>query len=112
MAEKTTVAANKTNTQVIPNEDYDYKIEAPLFIKFAEYVGYVSDLIEWCDELCEGKDIEDYKKKFIEVEAKNVFDDMVKDMTLEKVKSYYEAFYSVILYLWDENLEKLKSKKK
>ena len=105
------IKAKGTETVVLnPGDEYEYQVDAPLFIKFAEYLGYVSELVEWCDELCNGKDIAEYKKKFIEVEAKTMFEEMLKSMTREDIKSYYETFYEVILYEWDDNLQELKQK--
>jgi hypothetical protein len=106
--EKKTLATTKTDVQT--DENYDYIIDAPLFIKFAEYLGFVSSLVSWCDELCEGRDIAEYKKKFIEVEAKTMFNEMLKSMTREEIKDYFETFYEVILYVWDDNLQELKQK--
>ena len=114
---KNSSTQTQTQTEVAENpqstvEDFDYVVDAPLFIKFAEYLGYVSSIVSWCDDLCNGKDIDDFKKKFIEVEAKAMFDEMLNDMTREEIKDYYETFYEVILYQWDDKLQELKQKAK
>ena len=109
-----TVATTKVDTKTKNGIDlnYDYIIDAPLFIKFAEFLGYVGTNLNWCDDLCDGKDIDEYKKKFIEIEAKVMFDDMVKDIGRDSIKEYFEAYYEVILYVWDDNLQELKQKSK
>jgi hypothetical protein len=33
-------------------------------------------------------------------------------MTREEIKDYFETFYEVILYVWDDNLQELKQKLK
>ena len=113
-AQEKIVKGGEVTTQVqdVNNveDNYDYLVDPPLFIKFAEYLGFVSEMIKWCDELCDGKDIPEYKKKFIEVEAKAMFNEMLKTMTREEIKDYYESFYEVILYQWDDNLQELKQK--
>jgi hypothetical protein len=98
--------AEKTN-----QEEYEYTLQAPLFIKFAEYLGYVSEVLEWCDEWCEGNEPAEWKKKFIEIDARQIYNEMIKDMSRDEIKNYYESFYEVILFEWDEKLIEMEKNK-
>lgn len=97
------------NTQTVTNveEDYLYTLHPALFIKFAEFLGYVSEVIDWCDSWCDGEKPKEHQQKFIEVNAVEILDQMKKDFTIEQIRQYYELFYGVILYEFDDNLTKL-----
>lgn len=106
---KTATQMAETLTKV--ENEYEYTLQAPLFIKFAEYLGYVSEVLPWCDEWCDGKEPEEWKKKFIEIDARQIYNEMLGDISIETIKEYYEAFYEAILFEWDEALIELSKKK-
>ena len=108
--EKTT-ATQVADAVAKTEKEYEYNLQAPLFIKFAEYLGYVSEVLPWCDEWCEGKEPEAWKRKFIEIDARQMYTEMVNDLGTEKIKEYYESFYEAILFEWDETLVELDKKK-
>ncbi len=100
-----------TQTQVKSNDNEEkYVVYPALFIKFAEYLGYISKLLTWCDSWVGGKEPEDFKKKAILVDAQNIYRQMLSDIGEAKIREYYDAFYEVILYEWDEALDKLEYK--
>lgn len=89
-----------------------YNISAPLFIMFAEYLGYVGKTLPWVDEWCVNKKKpEDYKVRFIEVEAVTVLNEAKKKYTEQKLRELYDALYEVILFIYDDNLKEMETKK-
>ena len=111
MEELQKMQSTATQTQVqSDNSDEKYIIYPALFIKFAEYLGYVSKLLDWCDSWVSGKEPEEFKKKIIYVDAQNIYKQMLADIGEAKIREYYDAFYEVILYEWDEALDKLEYK--
>lgn len=87
-----------------------YNICAPLFLMFAEYLGYVGPVLKWVDDWClNKKKPEPYKVKFIEVEAVVAFNECKKKYTEQKMRELYDSLYEVILFLYDENLAKVEA---
>ena len=87
-----------------------YNLSAPLFLMFAEYLGYVGKVLQWVDQWCVAKKKpEPYKVKFIEVEAVVAFNECKKKYTEQKMRELYDSLYEVILFLYDENLRALES---
>lgn len=83
-----------------------YNISAPLFLMFAEYLGYVGKTLPWVDEWCVNKKKpEPYKVKFIEIEAVTVLKEAKKVFTEQKLRELYDGLYEVILFIYDENLK-------
>ena len=93
----------ETNGEVIT-------IEAPLFILFAEYLGYVSIFNKIAEEWCDGKVPEIHIQKIIILEAKCIQRQMKKDYTIENIKDFYEMYYPLIFQEYDEKLSKLLEK--
>lgn len=85
-------------------------IKAPLFLMFAEYMGYVSKLIEEANSWCEGKKPHEYVARLIEIEAFNIFKDMKEFMDNATIKENFDNLYEVILSSYDEELKKLDEK--
>lgn len=87
-----------------------YNISAPLFLMFAEYLGYVGKVLQWVDDWCVNKKKpEPYKVKFIEVEAVVAFNECKKKYTEKKMRELYDNLYEVILFMYDENLKSLEA---
>ena len=82
-----------------------YNISAPLFLMFAEYLGYVSKFTEIAMEWCEGKVPEEYIQKILDVEAKSIFRQMKKDYPMEEIQLWYDTYYPVILSDYEEKLD-------
>ena len=106
-----------TTTTTVENSQYEgdlkslmgegkYNISAPLFLMFAEYLGYVGKTLPWLDSLCVAKKkLEPYKMKFIEIEAVTVLKEAKKKYTEKKMRELYDSLYEIILYVYDENLK-------
>jgi hypothetical protein len=87
-----------------------YRLSAPLFLMFAEYLGYVGKVLKWVDDWCvNGKKPEDYKVKFIEVEAVVAFNECKKKYTEKKMRELYDSLYEVILFMYDDTLKSLEN---
>ena len=85
-----------------------YNISAPLFLMFAEYLGYVGKTIPWIDQWCVAKKKpEEYKVRFIEVEAITVLKEAKKKFTEKKLRELYDSLYEVILFIYDDNLKEM-----
>jgi hypothetical protein len=98
-------AATQTAVEEMVDES-KYNICAPLFIMFAEYLGYVGKTLPWVDQWCVAKKKpEEYKVKFIEIEAAAVLKEAKKKFSIERLRELYDALYEVILYIYDENLK-------
>ena len=88
---------------VIVNDNYN--ISAPLFLMFAEYLGYSGETIKWTDDWCfKKKKPEDWQIKFIEIEANVILKDAIKKYGQEKIEDLFEQLYDVILDQYDENI--------
>jgi len=85
-----------------------YNISAPLFLMFAEHLGYVGKTLPWVDKWCvEKKKPEPYKVSFIEVEAITVLKEAKKKFTEKRLRELYDALYEVILFIYDDNLKEM-----
>ena len=111
----------KTEVQDKPETGYEgdlkalmgegkYHISAPLFLMFAEYLGYVGKVLEWVDDWCVAKKKpEPWKVKFIETEAIVADNECRKKFTEKRMRELYDSLYEVILFLYDENLKEMDS---
>jgi hypothetical protein len=90
--------------------DGKYNVSAPLFLMFAEYLGYVGKVLQWVDQWCVAKKKpEPYKVKFIEVEAVVALNECKKKYTEQKMRELYDSLYEVILFMYDDNLKSMES---
>lgn len=98
---------SKTTTTTVETKTETNKITVnkALFLLFAEFLGYASPLIDWAEEICDGKEVEDYKRKIIEVDANFIFNKMQKEYSLEDIRSWYDEFYPLILKEYEEKMK-------
>lgn len=81
-------------------------IKNPIFLLFAEFLGYTSPIVEWAEELCKGKNISDFKIKFINTEAQGIFNQMIKDnLTKEDLRGWYDELRELIFEKYEEGLK-------
>lgn len=80
------------------------EISSPLFLKFAEYLGYETPLIKWVDIACEGKDLPKTIESFMKIDAKNVFDKMLKEYDIDEIVFWWDSFYPVVMAEAEFNL--------
>jgi hypothetical protein len=107
--ETKTVVEVTTKTNQQPNEEVII-VEAPLFILFAEYLGYVSIFNKLAEDWCDGKVPEIHIQKIIILEAKCILRQMKKDYSLDEIREFYSMYYPLILQEYDEKLAKLLEK--
>lgn len=107
--------SNSTQTAVkdeLQSVSKKYNISAPLFLMFAEYLGYVGKTLPWVDNWCVAKKKpEEYKIKFIEVEAATVLKEAKKVYDEKKMRELYDSLYEVILFIYDDNLKEVEEGK-
>lgn len=104
-----TKTVTKVETEVKekqPNEKMII-VEAPLFILFAEYLGYVSIFNKMAEDWCDGKVPETHIQKIIILEAKCILRQMKKDYGLDSIREFYSMYYPLIFQEYDEKLAKL-----
>lgn len=85
-------------------------VKAPLFILFAEYLGFVSKIITWAEDWCDGNQPSSYKVNAIETDAICLLNKVKKQYTEEELIDWYDEFYDVILLEYDINLKNLEIK--
>lgn len=97
--------SNKNDSATLSVLSEKYHIKAPLFIMFAEYLGYVGETLQWCDDWCtSGEKPEDFKVKFIETEAAAVLKEAISKYGIVRLRKLYDELYDIILEIYEENL--------
>lgn len=102
------IKTENTNSSTVNQQNETInKINVPacILLLFAEYLGYVSDLIEWCEEWCTTDNFPEFKKKILYVDASSVLKKMQKDYTIDELHQYYNQFYEVAIKGWVEKLK-------
>lgn len=82
-------------------------IPAPVFIIFAEYMGYVSYFNKHAEKWCSGSVPELHIQKVMVLEAKCIFRQMKKDYQMEEIRYYYNCYYPLILKELFDELDKI-----
>lgn len=110
---------SKTNTQEtswegnfkdieLNSDDSIIKVDTPVFIIFAEFLGYVSKFNKIANDWCDGKIPEEYIQKILNVEARCILHQMKKDYTIKTMRYWFNTYYPVVLKEIEEKLiEKL-----
>jgi hypothetical protein len=104
---KENVVVDNTNVTKEPKP-----INKVIFLIFAEYIGYVSDFVEYAEKICNGKEeVHDTIKKLIELDADYIFKKMKEEYTLEEIRGWYDEFYPLLIKEYETSLnEKIKEK--
>lgn len=105
--ESKTLTTTDVITDVQPIVECQTIVEAPLFIIFAEYLGYVSMFNKMAEEWCDGKVPDIHVQKIIILEANCILRQMKKDYEISDIHEFYEMYYPYILKEYDDNLTKL-----
>ena len=82
-------------------------VSTPVFIIFAEYLGYVSQFNKKAEEWCDGKVPEIHVQKIMMLEASCIFRQMKKDYDLDVIRYYYDSYYPLILQDYMEKLAEI-----
>ena len=111
MSEMQTISQTETNTITQELDDNVFVVEAPLFILFAEYLGYVSIFNKFAEDWCDGKVPDECIQKIIIIEAKSIFRQMKEDYEIEDIRDFYSMYYPILFEEYDDKLKKLLTKK-
>lgn len=95
---------NTTNTVVENATITTFNIPSCIFILFAEYLGYETPLIEWCEEWCNDAKFPEWKKNVLKVDAKLLYTEMQKEFSQDKIIEYYRKFYDLVICNWCDKL--------
>ena len=86
------------------------KIEAPIFLLFTEYLGFVSNVIDFAEEWCKNpKTIKTWKKNVVITDALNIFHKIKKmgdKYPIKEIIDDYNKFYEIALKDWITQLNK------
>jgi len=97
---------NPTKTTTVETIECKIKNMNPcLFVLFAEYLGYLTPYIEWCEEYFEKKSLSETKMKIIQIVATNFLHQAKKDFTLIEIETYYDTFHE-FLTKWEDMMKK------
>lgn len=100
--------ATQTTTTTVDNEiDFIKEIRKPLFVVFAEFLGYESPIISWAEQICLGKMLPPFQQKIVDIDAISIFKKMQEEYTLKEIKEWWDNFYPVVLVDYDKRLEAL-----
>lgn len=80
-------------------------IHPALFLVFAEFLGYVSPVIDWAEDICDLKEVDKTKRNFVKIEASVIFKKMQEDNTIDEIRKWYDEFYPIILQEYAEKLK-------
>lgn len=106
MCENTTTITEEKKSVITESSNNELKvINKALFVLFAEFLGYASPLIDWAEDICDGKNISDFKKKIVYLDADFLFKEMKKEYTIEEIRKWYNEFYPVVLKEYDEKMK-------
>lgn len=99
---------NNTQTTVVAETTEKVKVEnKALFLVFAEFLGYVSPLVEWAEEKCKtrSKTFEAYKQKAIDMDAVRVFKKMENELGIGVIRKWWKDYYNTLLKEYDETVK-------
>lgn len=113
MAENTNLQTNgdEAKTITVSTETKIRTIAPPIMLLFAEYLGFVSDLLDFAEEWCKKpKSVQDWKKKAITIDAINIYHKMLsmdKKFPKDEIIKYYDEFYDIALKKWEDTLNSI-----
>ena len=105
--ENNTVTQGTETTLSEVSQHREKTIKTPVFIIFAEYLGYVSRFNDIAVDWCEGKFPEEYIQNLLVMEAKSIFRQMKKDYDIEEIQYWYDTYRPVILKDYEDKLAQM-----
>lgn len=94
----------KTNSTI---DDKTITMEAPILIIFAEFLGYVSPLVDDAENWCNGKVLSAAIQQILIIEAKAIHQQMIKDFKKEELQFYYNSYHNLFIKPYEEKLQAL-----
>ena len=105
MAETTTVTMEEV-AQMLETMPH-VNIKKPIFLLFAEFLGFASPLVNWAEEICKNPNVPSFKRKIVEMDASVIFDKMKDEFGLDYIKECWVNLYPIILEEYNQSLEKI-----
>ena len=106
MAQETIQTAVEITTNTTTQDlDETLNISAPIFILFAEHLGYVSSLKKLVDDWVKGTPPDVTYQKLLTVEALSIRQRMVKDYEIDFIKAKYHELYPLFFQELEEKME-------
>ena len=106
MPQETIQTAVETTTNTTTQDlDETLNISAPIFILFAEHLGYVSSLKKLVDDWVKGTPPDVTYQKLLTVEALSIRQRMVKDYEIDFIKAKYHELYPLFFQELEEKME-------
>lgn len=106
MFENTTTVTSEKDSIVTENKKNELRVvNKALFVLFAEFLGYASPLIDWAEDICDGKNVPEFKKRIVYLDADYLFKEMQKEYTIEEIRKWYDEFYPVVLKDYDDKMK-------
>ena len=94
---QTTTLVNGTKDTIAETENKEdiLFIQTPIFILFAEFLGFVSGFVEIADNWCKlSKPMPPkYMQTLLEREARSIYDQMLEEWSEEEIHKLYVNFY-------------------
>lgn len=105
MSETTTKTTEATATELAEMlKDVPQEVLPPLFLIFAEFLGYVSPLMEWVDKSVEKK-LEPFQRNILIMDSKVIFERMKSEFDIPTIKEYWDMLYPAVLIKYDEKIK-------
>ena len=82
------------------------KMDTPVFIIFAEFLGYVSKFNKIANDWCDGMIPSEYIQKIVNAEARCILHQMKKDYTVQTMRYWFNTYYPVVLKEIEDKLAK------
>lgn len=105
------MSTNNTTTAVDTQQELEIMLDPiptskrkPVFLLFAEFLGYATPLIEWAEDICKKNNVDEFKHKLIDMDASVIFSKMKEDFGIEYIKEAWEDLYPPILEEYDSAL--------
>lgn len=99
--DKTTALAPLSGQKTETKELKPLHIPAPVFIVFAEYMGYVSFLLDEATKVCCGATSPLYLEYLMKIDASLLYNAMLKEYSKNDIRDWYETYYPVLEALYD-----------
>ena len=108
MAQETTQTVVETVSNETAQETNDtLKISVPIFILFAEHLGYVSSLKKLVEEWTKGTPPPVPYQKLLRVEALSIRQQMIKDYEVDYIKTKYNELYPIFFGELEEKMDSI-----
>lgn len=89
--------------ETIPHKN----VRKPLFLMFAEFLGYASPIVHWAEEACKNPALPKFKQDVINMDASVIFEQMKKEMGVEYIQECWVNLYPILFKEYDAQLEQI-----